>query len=499
MISTNLGPIFGPLPTFNPLFVLSPSFQSETVFPVQSPKERICMVTVAIGPGRLFSGIGNTFAQAKANAAAQCLGFLGPHIQALDAKLRMDEQKRKCAQQKPPLLSQPNQLLMNVVDNVVDKLGASCERDPIPKHKQKSVISQVHECALQMKLNVEFEDMKMDPTYGHQINPISRLIQVLQARCENEPQFELVSEQGQSRYKEFTVQVSCGSRICCGSGPNKRLAKRAAAEAMLAEIGYVKPLPPPGKSLLKKKMDSQLNIELFDPNNLVSSSNEVLLHPDAKTYQQTSQNKDENLLQEGILSLNMNDYNTQESRCDAISISSTKSEIQESPGNIPQSPGRRRVTFSNQVKACPPPDDSNYPEPEVAPLKADVLIGSRVKRIRRSKEAKRALSDQQKFEIREIARASMQALQGSSMISCAEGANDSETCQSLSAKRHLEIMSETFKFSVQYTNFPKVCHGRGSTMETAVDNAAFNAISSLCTYDQPSIAQERTGAVAPNT
>lgn len=48
--------------------------------------------------------------------------------------------------------------------------------------------------------------MKMDPTYGHQINPVSRLIQVLQTRNE-EPQFELISEQGQSRYKEFTVQV----------------------------------------------------------------------------------------------------------------------------------------------------------------------------------------------------------------------------------------------------------------------------------------------------
>ncbi|PIO59595.1 hypothetical protein TELCIR_18940 [Teladorsagia circumcincta] len=34
------------------------------------------------------------------------------------------------------------------------------EGDALPKHKQKSVISQVHECALQMKLNVEFEVVK---------------------------------------------------------------------------------------------------------------------------------------------------------------------------------------------------------------------------------------------------------------------------------------------------------------------------------------------------
>lgn len=41
---------------------------------------------------------------------------------------------------------------------------------------------------------------------------------------------------------------------CEGTGPNKKLAKRAAAEAALAEIGYAKPMPKPGKSLLKKRV-----------------------------------------------------------------------------------------------------------------------------------------------------------------------------------------------------------------------------------------------------
>ncbi|VDN35613.1 unnamed protein product [Cylicostephanus goldi] len=129
----------------------------------------------------------------------------------------------------------------------------------------------------------------------------------------------------------------------------------------------------------------------------------------------------------------------------------------ESPGTVPPSPGRRRVTFSNQVKACPPPDDSKYPEPELAPLKADVLVEGRVKRIRRSKEAKRCLSDEQKCEIREIARATIQALQTPTMIACVDGSSETEACQMHTAKRRLEILSENFKFSVQYTNFPKVC------------------------------------------
>lgn len=51
-------------------------------------------------------------------------------------------------------------------------------------------------------------------------------------------------------------QVICDDGLRCeGIGPNKKLAKRAAAEAVLARIGYVKPMPKPGKSLLKKKSD----------------------------------------------------------------------------------------------------------------------------------------------------------------------------------------------------------------------------------------------------
>lgn len=42
------------------------------------------------------------------------------------------------------------------------------------------------------------------------------------------------------------------------------------------------------------------------------------------------------------------------------------------------------------------------------------------------------------------------------IVSVHSGAPDAETCQLFGARRRLEIMSETFKFSVQYTNFPKV-------------------------------------------
>lgn len=69
---SDVGPLIGPMPSVNQLFaVVSSTSRSGPVYPVQPPGERICMVSVAIGPGRVFTGIGSTFAQAKANAAAQ--------------------------------------------------------------------------------------------------------------------------------------------------------------------------------------------------------------------------------------------------------------------------------------------------------------------------------------------------------------------------------------------------------------------------------------------
>lgn len=50
-----------------------------------------------------------------------------------------------------------------------------------------------------------------------------------------------------------TLQVVIGDKECEGTGPNKRLAKRSAAEAMLSLLGYAKLLPPPpDKPTLKR-------------------------------------------------------------------------------------------------------------------------------------------------------------------------------------------------------------------------------------------------------
>ena len=49
----------------------------------------------------------------------------------------------------------------------------------------------------------------------------------------------------------YVLQVTVGTQNAQGSGPNKKLAKRAAAENMLQLLGYSRPQPQPGKSAIK--------------------------------------------------------------------------------------------------------------------------------------------------------------------------------------------------------------------------------------------------------
>ncbi|KAM4687887.1 double-stranded RNA-binding protein Staufen homolog 2 isoform 4-T5 [Discoglossus pictus] len=80
--------------------------------------------------------------------------------------------------------------------------------------------------------------IKASPEYGQGMNPISRLAQIQQAKKEKEPEYVLLSERGIQRRREFIMQVKVGDNTATGTGPNKKTAKRNAAEAMLLQLGY---------------------------------------------------------------------------------------------------------------------------------------------------------------------------------------------------------------------------------------------------------------------
>uniref|UniRef100_A0A4W4E746 Double-stranded RNA-binding protein Staufen homolog 2 n=1 Tax=Electrophorus electricus TaxID=8005 RepID=A0A4W4E746_ELEEL len=85
--------------------------------------------------------------------------------------------------------------------------------------------------------------LKTGPEYGQGMNPISRLAQIQQAKKEKEPEYILLSERGMPRRREFIMQVKVANEVTTGSGPNKKVAKRAAAEAMLLQLGFKASVP----------------------------------------------------------------------------------------------------------------------------------------------------------------------------------------------------------------------------------------------------------------
>lgn len=50
--------------------------------------------------------------------------------------------------------------------------------------------------------------LQASPEYGQAMNPISRLAQIQQAKKEREPEYQLLTERGLPRRREFVMQVS---------------------------------------------------------------------------------------------------------------------------------------------------------------------------------------------------------------------------------------------------------------------------------------------------
>ncbi|XP_039298063.1 double-stranded RNA-binding protein Staufen homolog [Nilaparvata lugens] len=223
-------------------------------------------VSVKVGE-RTFEGEGITVQAARHDAASK----------ALDELRHLPVEENRVAKGSSPL-------------SECEDSGSCVESDS--SSDLKSPISLVHELALKRNLSVRFQviDASGPPhmrtfatrcqvadsfvTFGEgngkkekpetevadEINPISRLIQIQQAKKEKEPVFTLKEERGGPEKKEFVIEVSVGEYSYNGTGPNKKLAKRNAAEGLLQEMGYSTPTTQPGY----KKMNMYMNQEKQD-------------------------------------------------------------------------------------------------------------------------------------------------------------------------------------------------------------------------------------------
>lgn len=102
-------------------------------------------------------------------------------------------------------------------------------------------------------------NMDKSSDYVEDINPISRLIQIQQANKEKEPVYTVLEERGAPRRREFVIEASVNGHSCTGVGPNKKIAKRNAAEALLALLGYSHPTPP--KPAIKTEKEAETSNE----------------------------------------------------------------------------------------------------------------------------------------------------------------------------------------------------------------------------------------------
>ena len=74
--------------------------------------------------------------------------------------------------------------------------------------KKKASSSSQAAAARKKTKNLIKLEQKANPDYGQSINPISRLIQIQQAKKQKEPVYTLIAERGMPRRREFVMQVS---------------------------------------------------------------------------------------------------------------------------------------------------------------------------------------------------------------------------------------------------------------------------------------------------
>ena len=74
-------------------------------------------------------------------------------------------------------------------------------------------------------------------------NPKGQLQELAQGRWKTTPRYRVISEEGPSHKREYTVDVRLQDHIVgTGSGPNKREAQMAAAKAALEIVDSLKEL-----------------------------------------------------------------------------------------------------------------------------------------------------------------------------------------------------------------------------------------------------------------
>ncbi|PNF27237.1 hypothetical protein B7P43_G05304 [Cryptotermes secundus] len=301
-------------------------------------------------------------------------------------------------------------------------------------------------------IKVYQQDQKAEPEYGEDINPISRLIQIQQAKKEREPVYSLLEERGMPRRREFVMEVSIGQHSCTGTGSNKKLAKRAAAEGLLQLLGYSRPAAQPAKP----------SIKTGDSNQDLDISRKVTFLEEEKVVELPAGGSSGRQLVPGLLLMTDN-----------------------TAGNYVHTP-TKNTGVNLQTTAAIAKEllkGGNSPTAE-ALAKSASAIGSHKNSVVTPSMAKPLLQQQ---------------------------TSQTQSSQVVRPKDQLLYLAQLLGFQVQFSDFPKgnhseflslvslstdppqVCHGAGQTTDASHDQAALTALHALSEMGLDSVAASGSG------
>ncbi|XP_069672127.1 double-stranded RNA-binding protein Staufen homolog 2 isoform X2 [Periplaneta americana] len=296
------------------------------------------------------------------------------------------------------------------------------------------------------------KEQKAEPEYGEDINPISRLIQIQQARKEREPVYSLLEERGVPRRREFVMEVSIGQHSCTGTGPNKKLAKRAAAEGLLQLLGYSRPSAQPAKP----------SIKTGDTNQDMDKSRKVTFLEEEKVVELPTGGSSGRQLVPGLLLMADN-----------------------TAGNYGHTPTKNSGVNLQTTAAIAKEllKGGNSPTAE-ALVKSAAAVGSHKNSAAPPSMAKPSLQQQN---------------------------SQTQSSQVVRPKDQLLYLAQLLGFQVQFSDFPKgnhseflslvslstdppqVCHGAGQTTDASHDQAALTALRALSEMGLDSVAPSGSG------
>lgn len=211
----------------------------------------------------------------------------GPsHMKVFTSKCRIGERfasygkgKSKKTAKKEAAVNMIEQLKTHAYDNNIKCSGLKIKNKRKKKQKSKNIIKLV--------ATSKPAEIKLQYSFPDDINPVSKLVQIQQKNNDILPVFTLLESKVET-FKGFSIEVRVGNLVNVGSGPNKKEAKRKAAEGMLEILGYSRGSEETRASFSEQKKQEFSNIHVTSSKTPLVSS----LHLNSKTKSRFSQGKD---------------------------------------------------------------------------------------------------------------------------------------------------------------------------------------------------------------